>query len=403
MKRIVLLCLGVWLLAIGKTIATNTVTVGSVEVPRGGQATMEITYSIDDAYEGYQLQLQMEDGSKVHPVMLGGKPVMTIDYATHSLTCSNPSENLYNAVCVSLEDGPGKILASSGTLMSVVLEADADATGTYNATLKGIKFAKTGNVEVNLANVEITITIVDPLPLVTLNETDASICNASNGQVDVVVNRNIKANEWNTICLPFDMSEHQVKAVFGNNVRLADFTSWNFEGTPTNVTKINIVFSDVTSILRNHPYIIKVEEDITTFKVYNVEVFKGSASNSNVYNYYDEDEEEDFQYTGTMTGVRKTGTVANNSIFLANNKFYYSTGSTNIKAYRATFNFGNIVLSDPSPSRITMSFDEPSSETTGIKDVKVVRSDKVYNLSGQQVKNPAKGIYVKDGKKVIIK
>lgn len=417
MKKAFLLGLCVWLLAVGKAVADNTLSVADVTVPKGGQATMEITYSIEDAYEGYQLQLEMAEGSKVRPVMLGGKPVMSIGYTTHSLSCSKPSENLYNAVCVSLQEGDDKILASNGTLMSVLLEADADATGTYHATLKGIKFAKTGNVEVNLANVEITITVTDALSLVTLNETSTVAPTASNTAVDVIVNRTINANEWSTICLPFGMSETQVKLAFGSDVELADFTSWDFEGTAPYVDKITIGFTSAKEIVGNHPCIIKVSNKITSFEVKNVVVDPGNLN--------DEDPETAVPiskgtksnkkyYTGSMYGVYA---AKNNTdvydLFIANNQFWYSNGSTKIKAFRATFWFTengqeqSIVLNNLnlSSSRISMSFNDSdnSGETTGIKDVKVVRSDKVYNLSGQQVEKPLKGLYIQDGKKVIIK
>lgn len=43
-------------------------------------------------------------------------------------------------------------------------------------------------------------------------------------------------------------------------------------------------------------------------------------------------------------------------------------------------------------------------ETTGISNVKVVREEGIiYNLNGTRIQNPGKGIYVKDGKKLIVK
>lgn len=43
-------------------------------------------------------------------------------------------------------------------------------------------------------------------------------------------------------------------------------------------------------------------------------------------------------------------------------------------------------------------------ETTGISNVKVVREEGIiYNLNGTRIQNPGKGIYVKDGKKFIVK
>ena len=43
-------------------------------------------------------------------------------------------------------------------------------------------------------------------------------------------------------------------------------------------------------------------------------------------------------------------------------------------------------------------------ETTAISAVKAETADEAYyDLSGRKVKNPTKGIFIKDGKKVILK
>lgn len=40
-------------------------------------------------------------------------------------------------------------------------------------------------------------------------------------------------------------------------------------------------------------------------------------------------------------------------------------------------------------------------DTTGIEQLRVPKRDTIYNLSGQRVENPKKGIYIVGGKKVI--
>ena len=43
-------------------------------------------------------------------------------------------------------------------------------------------------------------------------------------------------------------------------------------------------------------------------------------------------------------------------------------------------------------------------ETAGIETLSIQRADGIiYNLSGQRVVTPAKGIYIKDGRKFIVK
>jgi hypothetical protein len=56
-----------------------------------------------------------------------------------------------------------------------------------------------------------------------LSETDTELPADETG-ANVTVTRTIKADEWSTFCLPFAMTEEQVKTVFGQDVQLADFT-----------------------------------------------------------------------------------------------------------------------------------------------------------------------------------
>lgn len=106
---------------------------------------------------------------------------------------------------------------------------------------------------------------------------------------------------------------------------------------------------------------------------------------------------------GALTGVYDVTIVPSESYILYNGTsglgFYKSDGSTNtVKAYRA------YLTADGVGSRMFIGFDD---ETTGIDSVvkqDTKTADNVYyNLSGQRVANPSKGLYIVNGKKVIIK
>ena len=90
-------------------------------------------------------------------------------------------------------------------------------------------------------------------------------------------------------------------------------------------------------------------------------------------------------------------------LFLSNNQFWYSTGATNVKAFRCWFEFEAVLDKETDfGARIFLDFN--NGESTGVKNIySPTGSGKYYNLRGQEVKSPAKSIYVKDGKKVIIK
>ena len=81
---------------------------------------------------------------------------------------------------------------------------------------------------------------------------------------------------------------------------------------------------------------------------------------------------------------------------------WYSDGKTKIKAFRGYFQFKNILASAQGDfsSRIFISFDE----TTGVKTMKAVDNENVYDLQGRRVSEPTKkGLYIRGNKKVFIK
>jgi hypothetical protein len=76
-----------------------------------------------------------------------------------------------------------------------------------------------------------------------------------------------------------------------------------------------------------------------------------------------------------------------------------------MKAFRAYFDFVDVLASveQGAGARITMSFVD--GDATGIRDNnrEAMTNDRYYDLQGRSVRTPAKGLYVRDGKKVVIK
>jgi hypothetical protein len=233
---------------------------------------------------------------------------------------------------------------------------------------------------------------------VVIDENSAALPTTQNG-VNVLVKRSIKKDVWNTIYLPFRMTQAQAKSVFGDDVVIANFASIdsNEEGQIT----LNFTQRTATNaIITTQPLLIKVTKDISEFTVDNVNIELNNPKKD--ISVYDEDEDDDI-IVGTFYGTTSAGTVLNKDlVFLNSNKFYYSTGSTIIKGLRGYFWLEDFDSSAGAPSLI-MAFD---GTTTNVNQVKVVvNEDNVcYNLKGQRIENPTgKGIYIKNGKKVVIK
>ena len=283
--------------------------------------------------------------------------------------------------------------------------ADNMALGDYEVTLKNITFGY-GWTDKDIAP-EVTFKVhVVSVHSVVLDENSTVVPETAEG-VNVRVLRTIKAGEWSTICLPFAMTEAQVKTTFGDDVQLGNFCDTESEyDDADNVVGISIAFEKATEIEANHPYIIKVSQPVTEFAVDNVDV---------------DPVEEDalVEVDNGLTGRRRVvyggmyGTyhaqteLEEFSLFLNDNKFWYSTGLTKMKAFRAYFVMADVLTDvENAAARISFSFNDRDEETTGIVGRREQTADGAcYDLQGRKVvlQKGKKGVYVKNGRKEVIK
>ena len=199
---------------------------------------------------------------------------------------------------------------------------------------------------------------------------------ANGGTGDVTLKRGITADKWSTIVLPFAMNATQVTNAFGSNVKVAELTSGDAS---------NLNFTTRTAMEANKPYAIKVASNFTTATISGATIADATPT-QNV---------GDWKFVGTYTSKA----IPQGSYFFSNNKLYKAADDTNtINPFRAYFTYTG-VSSAPS---ITFSVD---GETTGIKviDNGQWTIDNYYNLNGQRVDTPTKGVYIVNGKKVVIK
>ena len=250
-------------------------------------------------------------------------------------------------------------------LVSVQVKVDENVSfGEYNVTLSNIMFEYGLSEKDYAEDVSFKIKVV-AAHNIELDENSDVLPNAVS-VANVRVKRTIKANQWSTICLPFGMSEAQCKAAFGDDVQMADFV--NTESTydaGDNVVGISVLFDGVSAMEANHPYIIKVSQNITEFTVDGVDI--DPAEEDALVEVDNGQTGRRRVVYGGMYGTYHADTeLETNALFLSDNKFWYSTGLTKMKAFRAYFYMLD-VLSDVenASSRIVLNFED---ETTGVGD-----------------------------------
>lgn len=166
--------------------------------------------------------------------------------------------------------------------------------------------------------------------------------------------------------------------------------------------KVNFKDADLSEgFYANNPYLIKVSADMEEFTV-NSTI---APDESRCHAHFVQFDGEALKVYGTFQGtLRAQTTVPGNGLFLSDNKFWYSTGQTKMKAFRGYFMFEDVLSSlDAASARINLSFS--GSETTRISEV-VNRKSEIenwYDLQGRRVESPAKGLYIKGNKKVIVR
>lgn len=228
---------------------------------------------------------------------------------------------------------------------------------------------------------------------VTLDETADNTLEAKTG-VNVTLKRSMVANEWNTICLPFDVTAEQATVAFGEGVKIAQL-----DNTSTG-NILNFVDMSDCGMEAAVPYLIKPTVAATTeeYSFKGVEIKEAAVTptkvktNGNlyfngIYNKMDVTTDVSSGYYAAFLG-------ANNTIFKA------KTGGT-MKGFRAYFAIPNSAAT----SALRVVIDGTATSIKNI-DSEVVESNvPVYNLQGQRVdgNNLTPGIYVKAGKKFVVK
>lgn len=370
-----------------------------VSIQQGKQAKVAINYQFDndDVYVGYEFILQMPDGISTLKDE-NGLPVYELDSQNSTYMIIRTTTDGFGALPQTTNN---PLVGNSGTLMTLTFVADPSLpVGTERTvTIKHVKLTKQDEQgalhTVTYDESTFTVTIVERLT--TLDELSTDDIEAEEA-TNVQLLRTLNDNEWSTICLPFAMTGEQVAATFGSNVQIGDLDDYETEESGRDVTAIVVKFNAVTitdGIEANHPYIIKVSEGNgkSSYRIDNVDITPG-------------DPVKKISRKDKFVGTYKAETIVPEfCLFLNGNKFWYSTGKTKMKAFRAYFDFNDVLSEVENASNsISLTFEQ----TNGIDQLTQAPSmEGVYDLQGRKIQvderkpeSLKKGVYIINGKKV---
>ena len=223
--------------------------------------------------------------------------------------------------------------------------------------------------------------------------------------INTVYVRSMVPDKWYTIMLPFTVSNEKLKEVFGEDTQV-----WGYSGVYDNTLCFDQPVTEVGEGMKaDTPYLIKPGEGKGEYEFNGLDVdytpFNASPSLAVAGGQKGPE-----QYTSTYQGTYTNQKIPTYAYYLKNNLFYYMPSENTTLGWKA---YGGIVY-----------VSDESNEAQGAKsqffdlavghsgDVSVIESyqmetkasdQPLYNLAGQQVSQPIRGIYVRNGKKIIIK
>jgi hypothetical protein len=205
-----------------------------------------------------------------------------------------------------------------------------------------------------------------------LDETDATLPAVTSDKFNVTLNRSINFGEWTSLCVPFNMDIPE---------------DWHVKEPVSSVldgSNLIVIYDSASSIEAGKPYLVEVEENVTSLTVDSVVV------NTSVVPFAD----ENVTIVGTMTSV----VVPNGSFYINGNSVVQSAGTDAMNGFRTY-----ITAAGENNVKCVINVFNNATAISGIDASAKTGDGRIYNIQGQKVKKASKGVYIKNGKKILVK
>ena len=250
-------------------------------------------------------------------------------------------------------------------------------------------------------------TFVENLTLTDNADNSTAISNASNMICDVTLSGRTlyKDGGWNTLCLPFQVDDT-------DRFDELTFTGTPFEGAIVKTLSsssfsdgtLTLNFEDAQTIEAGKPYIVKWNSgnhvDLSNSPFYGVAIV---SETTNIPT-------DNIDFIGNFKPVALTKGDKSILYMGSGNQLYYPNAAFNINAFRGYFKLKGLTAGDLQASgtanAIVLNFGD---ETTSLSEEIRMKSEEFaaewYSLDGRKLsgKPMAKGVYINNGKKIVIK
>ena len=202
--------------------------------------------------------------------------------------------------------------------------------------------------------------------------------------------RTLRGGIWNTLCLPFNVTKATMEAALGpsQDIQMRTFSSY-----ADNVMTFDAVADDAV-ISAGTPFLIKLNTTVTnpTFN----SVFISDTPAQTI-------PRGDVSFIGTYSTTTLNADGTHLFITTDGKLAYPKADGRTMKGMRAYISVPSSLASTFANARLVFN-DKNDDETSGIQTITRKKpSTVIYNLSGQRLKQPRKGLNIIDGKLTSVK
>ena len=352
----------------------------SLTLEKGETATVDVTMTNDMALTGMQATLTASDGLTITGVTKGSRIVGQFRY------------NAATGIMVSL----GSISGNEGTVFTVGLKVDDDFSGSSaTLTISGLDVTNASAQDFPASDITLNVTV--PVLELTLDEKEdnSQTLSANAGATaNVTLTRTLQTGSYNTFSVPFEIPADKYSDYKLTGVKKLSTSAFDSE---TGVLTLTFA-AETEGIEAGKPYLVKVSETVEN-PVFNGVTISSTATTT---------ETDAADFIPTLGATTIAGDVKSILFLGGGNKLYNPDNkNSQMKGFRAYF----LLKGDAAQQARAFRLDFGDGETTGIKAIDnftISQSDNCYDLSGRKIVKSsngkmAKGVYIVNGKKTIIK
>lgn len=270
----------------------------------------------------------------------------------------------------------------------VVETVNANGTKTYTVTFTPEE-AISGDAYFTVTNENIELTsekkAVEFAAAPVFDEMAANDAIVTGNEAAVLVKYTAKAG-WNTIALPFALTEDILTQIFGKGWKAYEFNGY-VDGA--------LSFKPATFFSAGYPYVVYSEAPVANengFVVNNVNVSAATA-NSDSYG--------GATFQATYAPIAAPDMAGKYGVVPSTGKIQKGSDKASLKGLRAYFE----LPADAEGSKLMMVFMDEDGSTTSINGVEAIAADnaEAFDLNGRKLNGQKSGIIIKNGKKVVVK